>query len=223
MNARQQSILLPRLYIRDERHFECTIPTVEEIETDLISTEETPGTYHSVVDGTTITNTYITEKTSVTVNKEWEGDPSQDGKSQPTSVEVILKANGTQVGDAVTLNEENEWTYTWSDLEKFSDGEEITYTVEEVETDLISSEEKEVKGKRKPAFQPPTLEAVMEYAKERGNKIDPIAFFDFYEANGWVQGKQGKPLKDWKAAVRYWERTGINGSNDGREKEFNVS
>ena len=88
----------------------------------------------------------------------------------------------------------------------------------EYENNINSSEEKEVKGKRKPAFQPPTLEAVMEYAKERGNKIDPIAFFDFYEANGWVQGKQGKPLKDWKAAVRYWERTGINGSNDGREK-----
>lgn len=77
---------------------------------------------------------------------------------------------------------------------------------------------KRCRGKKKPAFQPPTLEAVMEYAKERGSKIDPIAFFDFYEANGWVQGKQGKPLKDWKAAVRYWERTGINGSNDGREK-----
>ena len=87
----------------------------------------------------------------------------------------------------------------------------------EYENNINSSEEKEVKGKRKPAFQPPTLEAVMEYAKERGNKIDPIAFFDFYEANGWVQGKQGKPLKDWKAAVRYWERTGINGSNDGRQ------
>ena len=88
----------------------------------------------------------------------------------------------------------------------------------EYENNINSSEEKEVKGKRKPAFQPPTLEAVKEYAKERGNKIDPIAFFDFYEANGWVQGKQEKPLKDWKAAVRYWERTGINRSNDGNEK-----
>lgn len=87
------------------------------------------------------------------------------------------------------------------------------------ENSINSSEEKEVKGKRKPAFQPPTLEAVMEYAKERGNKIDPVAFFDFYEANGWVQGKQGKPLKDWKAAVRYWERNGVvttNSGNNGR-------
>lgn len=82
------------------------------------------------------------------------------------------------------------------------------------ENNINSSEEKEVKGKRKPAFQPPTLEAVMEYAKERGNKIDPIAFFDFYEANGWVQGKQGKPLKDWKACVRTWERNGIAPRNN---------
>ena len=78
-----------------------------------------------------------------------------------------------------------------------------------------------MQGKKKPAFQPPTLEAVMEYAKERGNKIDPIAFFDFYEANGWVQGKN-KPLKDWKAAVRTWERNGVvitNSSRNGQRTE----
>lgn len=32
---------------------------------------------------------------------------------------------------------------------------------------------------------------------------------DHYEANGWVQGR-GKPIKDWKAAVRTWEKNGIN-------------
>ena len=125
----------------------------------------------------------------------------------------------------------------WNEIENAESGDAFVYTKPNTKVDtnsdtnalqnteyenanennINSSEEKEVKGKRKPAFQPPTLEAVMEYAKERGNKIDPIAFFDFYEANGWVQGKQGKPLKDWKAAVRYWERTGINGRNDGRQ------
>ena len=60
----------------------------------------------------------------------------------------------------------------------------------------------------------------MEYAQERGNKIDPIVFFDYYEANGWVQGKQGKPLKDWKAAARYWERNGVitTKSSNGRQQ-----
>ena len=40
--------------------------------------------------------------------------------------------------------------------------------------------------------------------------MDAQAFLDHYEANGWVQGK-GKPIKNWKAAIRNWNR---------REPEF---
>lgn len=54
-------------------------------------------------------------------------------------------------------------------------------------------------------FKPPTVEEVREYCTERNNRVDPERFVDFYTANGWVQGK-GKPIKDWKAAVRNWER-----------------
>lgn len=53
-------------------------------------------------------------------------------------------------------------------------------------------------------FTPPTFEQVRAYCLERGNAVDPQRFVDFYSANGWVQGK-GKPIKDWKAAVRTWE------------------
>lgn len=54
-------------------------------------------------------------------------------------------------------------------------------------------------------FTPPTVEEVKKYCKERGNGIDAQQFCDYYQANGWVQGK-GKPIKDWQAAVRTWER-----------------
>ena len=53
-------------------------------------------------------------------------------------------------------------------------------------------------------FAPPTVEEVRAYCHERKNSIDPQHFVDYYEANGWVQGK-GKPIKDWKATVRTWE------------------
>lgn len=54
-------------------------------------------------------------------------------------------------------------------------------------------------------FTPPTVEEVQAYCAERGNKVDARRFFDFYTANGWHQGR-GKPIKDWRAAVRTWER-----------------
>ena len=53
-------------------------------------------------------------------------------------------------------------------------------------------------------FQKPTIEQIKAYCKEAGKDIDPEAFFDFYEAKGWVVGKA--PMKDWKAAVRNWAK-----------------
>ena len=54
-------------------------------------------------------------------------------------------------------------------------------------------------------FCPPILDEVKAYCDERMNGIDPQYFIDFYQANGWLQGK-GKPIKDWKACVRTWEQ-----------------
>lgn len=63
-------------------------------------------------------------------------------------------------------------------------------------------------SKRK-RFTPPTIEEVTAYIKEKDLKIDPERFCDYYEANGWVQGK-GKPIKDWKAAARNWSRNNFS-------------
>ena len=69
-----------------------------------------------------------------------------------------------------------------------------------------------LEGKPKPKKEPvkrfkkPTPEEVFNYCNERCNNINAEAFVDHYEANGWVQGK-GKPVKDWKACIRTWEKT----------------
>jgi len=60
------------------------------------------------------------------------------------------------------------------------------------------------KPKNNQKFVKPTLEEVSAYCQERSNGIDPQAFLDFYEAKGWRIGKE--PMRDWKAAVRTWER-----------------
>lgn len=57
-------------------------------------------------------------------------------------------------------------------------------------------------------FTPPTLEEVRAYCQERQNSVDPERWLNYYTSNGWRVGKN--PMKDWKAAVRTWERSGYN-------------
>lgn len=53
-------------------------------------------------------------------------------------------------------------------------------------------------------FKPPTEDEVRAYCQERGNAVDAGKFHDFYASKGWMVGKT--KMKDWKAAVRTWER-----------------
>lgn len=73
---------------------------------------------------------------------------------------------------------------------------------------LGEDSEGEKKGRKRPkcAFVPPTVEEVQAYCYEISASIDPSAFVDYYAAQGWVYGKAGKQMKDWKAAVRNWNR-----------------
>ena len=54
-------------------------------------------------------------------------------------------------------------------------------------------------------FSPPTIKEITDYCSERRNMVDPNKFFDFYESKGWYVGKN--KMKDWKAAVRNWEKS----------------
>lgn len=65
-------------------------------------------------------------------------------------------------------------------------------------------------------FEKPTLDEVKAYCeerqrtkgKEKRKPVNPEQFFDHYESNGWKVGRS--PMKDWKAAVRNWERNSFN-------------
>ena len=68
--------------------------------------------------------------------------------------------------------------------------------------DIKENTLKSVKEKR---FAPPTPENVSEYCRAMGyTHVDADRFVDFYSAKGWMVGKS--KMKDWKAAVRNWER-----------------
>lgn len=54
-------------------------------------------------------------------------------------------------------------------------------------------------------FIPPSVDEVRAYCQERNNKVDAQSFVDFYESKGWYVGKT--KMKDWKAAIRTWEKS----------------
>lgn len=68
-------------------------------------------------------------------------------------------------------------------------------------------EEKKGDGARK-RFQKPSIEEVTDYCRSRKNAVDPQRWLDHYESNGWKVGKN--PMKDWRAAVRTWEKNGFS-------------
>lgn len=89
-----------------------------------------------------------------------------------------------------------------------SEDENNAYTLSKpvgIPSNGIPSIGKDSIGKdRLDSSKPPTLDEVKAYCQERGNRVDPERFIDYYTANGWKVGKN--PMKDWKAAVRTWER-----------------
>lgn len=52
-------------------------------------------------------------------------------------------------------------------------------------------------------FTPPTLEEVTAYCKERNRGVDPIKWWNFYDAKNWYVGKN--KMARWKSAVITWE------------------
>ena len=69
-------------------------------------------------------------------------------------------------------------------------------------------------------FVPPSVEEAQAYIAEKGYSVDAERFVDFYTAKGWVVGKS--PMKDWKAAVRTWERDKQNAISTGTVVSFGV-
>ena len=80
---------------------------------------------------TTLTNTYAPEETSVSVRKVWADNDNQDG-IRTAGITVQLYADGTEQGEAVVLNEANNWSHTWTKLAKNANKTAINYTVDEV-------------------------------------------------------------------------------------------
>lgn len=73
--------------------------------------------------------------------------------------------------------------------------------------------------KEKKRFIPPSPTEVKEYIAQMGYNVDAEAFIDFYTSKGWKVGSN--PMKDWKAAVRNWQRRDTQGRKSVKKTDFN--
>lgn len=95
------------------------------------------------------------------------------------------------------VSEESKKSKCFSEKAKKADNDN------EYDNDL--KKENTIDGVKEKRFAPPTLENVSEYCREMGyTNVDAERFIDFYTSNGWMVGKNR--MKDWKAAVRNWDR-----------------
>lgn len=105
--------------------------------------------------------------------------------------------------------------YTESEIREFEKAHSCHENPEDVCLNDIKHEEPKPKTTR---FVKPTVEEIETYCKERNNNVDTQKFYNYYESNGWKVGKN--PMKDWKAAVRTWEK---NNFEQPKKEKINFS
>lgn len=107
------------------------------------------------------------------------------------------------------------------DIDRYQTTSSVTEeeTEPETEEDSINRKKEASKSPKRSRFFPPDVSAVGTYCSERKNGIDPAAFVDYYTTRGWKLNG-GQAMKDWKAAVRTWERRGKVEQKGGSEDDY---
>lgn len=142
----------------------------------------------------------------------------QEDRAQENYVQVVEKnrANGQLGGrprkPRETKRNPEKPTETQNNPQKPSETQKTQIEIEsEIKTEINTPLPNGNKGSkaatpptRETRFSPPSLAEVQTYISERGSAVDAQQFVDFYASKGWMVGKNR--MKDWKAAVRTWEK-----------------
>ena len=144
--------------------------------------------------------------------------PADDGQTEDGQT-----ADGGQTDDGQTADSGQTDDGQTADGGRTEDGQAAAqYSIDKLSTVQLSAdkdreekvrEERPEGPRRAERFTPPTPEEVGAYVLERGSNVDPQRFVDFYASKGWRVGSQ--PMKDWRAAVRTWERREDRGGGPG--------
>lgn len=86
-----------------------------------------------------LTNTHVPEKISINGAKVWDDKDNKDGRPDSITIHLMKTVGGvtTKVKDITVTNasidtsDSNKWNFKFTDLPKYENGKEITYTVTE--------------------------------------------------------------------------------------------
>lgn len=132
------------------------------------------------------------------LDKEDKRGGARDGAGAPRGNQNAIKVNQNNQKQSKTIKvNQNNQSFLETETGNGSKKEE---TKENNTLTGITKEKNKI-------FQKPTIEEVEAYCQERNNGVDAQKFFDYYTANGWKVGKNS--MKDWRAAVRTWERSTV--------------
>lgn len=119
-------------YQSDGYHIDAVIRDKSIVKVDLYNLKNIATVNGEDSNEVTIKVSDSTEITEVTVNKVW-----ANTTNTPESVDVQLYAGTNATTETATLNAENNWTYTWEELNKYdANNKEINYSVKEISIDL---------------------------------------------------------------------------------------
>ena len=187
-------------------------------------TEDSVYGYTSAVNGYDVTNTYTPEQTSITVTKAWSDNDDQDGL-RPESVTVKLLADGRDTGKNLTLNAGNNWQGTFSELDKYENGREVTYTIEEVS---VTGYETEISGSSSTGFtitnthtpETVTLSGAKTWddANDQDGKRPSSITIRLYANGVELKDKEVTADDDWK-----WSFAGLPKYEDGSEIKYTIT
>lgn len=115
--------------------------------------------------------------------------------------ENMVKTEGTPNGTCITI----EKYAFYQDVGTAKGTTDGTSRGQQKNKEINNNKENIKRKSSKGGFEPPTVEEVTAYCNDRNNSIDPHSFIDYYAQQGWKLSN-GNRMKDWKAAVRLWER-----------------
>ncbi|MGX7112074.1 Cna B-type domain-containing protein [Gemella cuniculi] len=108
----------------DEVEREITVTVVKDTKTNTLSAKVSKTTKEL-----NFVNKFTPEKTKVEGTKTWEDNNNQSGK-RPSRIKVKLLADGKVVATK-EVTEKDGWRYSFDNLDKYKDGKEIKYTIDE--------------------------------------------------------------------------------------------